>query len=154
MISMQNVKFLHLKLSDVYSYFVITYVMIFSFRLNSNSHLLHTYAFQYMYHEKFVNWHNNSLANMTNVNKCMNSAVKDIFKSSNFIYFFNLLKLYLMETASEQRITQQAPSHMAANEVTSLFIAHLINISNNTQYKYMSKQVTRTIKPTANPSTL
>lgn len=120
MISMQNVKFLHLKLSDVYSYFVITYVMIFSFRLNSNSHLLHTYAFQY--HEKFVNWQNNSLANMTNVNKCMNSAVKDIFKSSNFIYFFNLLKLYLMETASEQRITQQAPSHMAANKVTSLFI--------------------------------
>lgn len=149
MISMQNVKFLHLKLSDIYSYFVITYVMIFSFRLNSNSHLLHIYAFQY--HEKF----DNSLANMTNVNKCMNSAVKDIFKSSNFIYFFNLLKLYLMETASEQRITQQAPSHiLAANEVTSLFIAHLINISNNTQYKYMSKQVTRTIKPTANPSTL
>lgn len=65
---MQKVKFLHLKLSTLYIYFVITYVMIFSFRLNSNSHL-HTFY----YHEQFINWHNNSLANMTNVNK-YNSA--------------------------------------------------------------------------------
>lgn len=62
-ISMQKVKFLHLKLSTLYIYFVITYVMIFSFRLNSNRHL-HTFY----YHEQFINWHNNSLANMTNVN--------------------------------------------------------------------------------------
>lgn len=65
---MQKVKFLHLKLSALYIYFVITYVMIFSFRLNSNRHL-HTFY----YHEQFINWHNNSLVNMTNVNK-YNSA--------------------------------------------------------------------------------
>lgn len=38
---------------------------------------------------------------MINVNKCMNFVVKDIFKFLNFIYFFNLLKLYLMEIVLE-----------------------------------------------------
>lgn len=34
----------------------------------------------------------------------MNFVMKDFFKFSNFIYFFNLLKLYLMEIVLEYRI--------------------------------------------------
>lgn len=85
-ISMQKVKFLHLKLSALYIYTLSLQMWWYSL---SDSILIVTYMYTFQYHEQFIDLHNNSLANMTNVNK-YNSAWTLQWKN-----FLNLRTLFI-----------------------------------------------------------